>query len=275
MIDLWTATQAILLGLVEGFTEFLPISSTGHLIIAESLLQFKDHNGVFSMVIQVGAIAAILWEYRQKFIYVLTHLWTAHSAAQKLFLNLVIAFMPLAVVGLVFGKIIKAHLFNPVSVAVALVVGGLVILWVERKPDITPRITDSDQVTPLDALKIGLAQVLALIPGTSRSGATIIGGVLFGLSRKVATEFSFFLAVPTIIAASVYDIYKHRADFVLNDIPVYGLGLLFAFISAFFTIRSLIRYVSNHNFAIFGWYRIALGGLILLSHYLGWITWAV
>ena len=275
MIDLWTATQAILLGLVEGFTEFLPISSTGHLIIAESLLQFKDSSGVFSMVIQVGAIAAILWEYRQKFIYVLTHLWTRHSPAQKLFLNLIIAFMPLAVVGLALGKIIKAHLFNPVSVAVALVVGGLVILWVERKPDITPRITDSDQVTPLDALKIGLAQVLALIPGTSRSGATIIGGVLFGLSRKVATEFSFFLAVPTIIAASVYDIYKHRADFALDDIPIYGLGLLFAFISAFFTIRSLIRYVSNHNFAAFGWYRIVLGGLILLSHYLGWITWAV
>ncbi len=273
MIDLWTATQAILLGLVEGFTEFLPISSTGHLIIAESLLQFKDSSGVFSMVIQVGAIAAILWEYRQKFIYVLTHLWTAHSPAQKLFLNLIIAFMPLAVVGLALGKIIKAHLFNPVSVSVALVVGGLVILWVERKPDITPRITDSDQVTPLDALKIGLAQVLALIPGTSRSGATIIGGVLFGLSRKVATEFSFFLAVPIIIAASVYDIYKHRADFALDDIPIYGLGLLFAFISAFFTIRSLIRYVSNHNFAAFGWYRIVLGGLILLSHYLGWITW--
>lgn len=275
MIDLWTATQAILLGLVEGFTEFLPVSSTGHLIIAQSLLDFKDENGVFSMVIQVGAIAAILWEYRQKFIYVLTHLWTAHSDAQKLFLNLVIAFMPLALIGLTFGKIIKAHLFNPVSVAIALVVGGFIILWVERRPDITPRITDSDQMTPLDALKIGLVQVLALIPGTSRSGSTIIGGVLFGLSRKVAAEFSFFLAVPVIIAASLYDVYKYRADFVLNDIPVYGLGLIFAFISAFFTIRSLIRYVSNHNFSVFGWYRIVLGGLILLSHYLGWITWAV
>lgn len=275
MIDLWAATQAILLGLVEGFTEFLPVSSTGHLIIAQSLLDFKDENGVFSMVIQVGAIAAILWEYRQKFIYVLTHLWTAHSDAQKLFLNLVIAFMPLALIGLTFGKIIKAHLFNPVSVAIALVVGGFIILWVERRPDITPRITDSDQMTPLDALKIGLVQVLALIPGTSRSGSTIIGGVLFGLSRKVAAEFSFFLAVPVIIAASLYDVYKYRADFVLNDIPVYGLGLIFAFISAFFTIRSLIRYVSNHNFSVFGWYRIVLGGLILLSHYLGWITWAV
>jgi undecaprenyl-diphosphatase len=268
----WLLIKAFILGIVEGLTEFLPISSTGHLILAADLLGFQGPvAGVFEIVIQSGAIAAVCVEYRSR-------LWNAvrgvtHDRTQQQFvLNLVIAFLPLAILGLLFKNTIEAHLFKPIPVAIAFIVGGLIILWVERRPH-TIRVQEVDQLTTLDAVKLGLFQAFALIPGTSRSGATIIGGLMMGLSRKAAAEFSFFLAVPTLLAASIYKLYKARDLLSINDIGLFAVGILTAFISAYIAIRALIRYVSTHDFTIFAWYRIAFGAIVLITAHMGWIDW--
>src|SRR5688572_23284696 len=264
--------KALILGVVEGLTEFLPISSTGHLIIASELLDFHDEKGkVFEIAIQTGAMLAVVWEYRARFAHALTGIGS-DPLARRFVLNLVVAFIPAAVLGLVFGSLIKAHLFHAVPVAIAFIVGGLIILWVEKRPRI-PTVETVDQMTWLDALKVGIAQSFALIPGTSRSGATIIGGMLFGLSRRAATEFSFFLAVPTLVAAGAYDSYKHRALLSAADVPVFAVGLVVSFVSAFVCVRWLIRFIATHDFTIFAWYRIVFGVVVLLTAYSGLIVW--
>jgi undecaprenyl-diphosphatase len=276
-MDIIFALKAIIMGLVEGFTEFLPISSTGHLIVAGSLINFTgDKAKTFDIAIQAGAILAVMWEYRVRIATVLSGMFS-DKRQQKLILNLVIAFVPAAVLGLVFSKMIKAKLFAPAPVAIAFIVGALVILWAEKRHRMLPgasRVETVDDMMPLDALKIGCAQALALIPGTSRSGATIIGGMLFGLSRTAATEFSFFLAIPTLLAATVYSIYKDRAELSVSDLPLFGIGGIAAFISAFLCVRWLLRYISSHNFSIFAWYRIVFGLFILASVHFGWVVWA-
>lgn len=265
--------KALILGVVEGLTEFLPVSSTGHLIIAGQLLDFNDEKGkIFEIVIQTGAMFAIIWEYRARFGAVIAGLARDRKAQQFVF-NLAVAFMPAAVLGLAFGKHIKAALFKPVPVAIAFIVGGFIILWAEqRQHNITVESVDDMRWT--DALKVGCAQAFALIPGTSRSGATIIGGLLFGLSRRAATEFSFFLAVPTLIAAGAYDFYKNRALFDGGDIGIFAVGTTAAFISAFLCVRWLLRYISSHDFTVFAWYRIAFGVVVLATGYSGLVTWS-
>jgi undecaprenyl-diphosphatase len=271
-MDPTLALKALIMGVVEGLTEFLPISSTGHLIIAGSLLGFNDEKGkVFELVIQTGAMLAVCWEFRARFLGVLRGLVT-DVTAQGFVLNLFAAFMPAALIGLALGAIIKSHLFHAVPVAVALIIGGFVILWVERR-ERPARIAEVDRMTWRDALKVGCAQATALIPGVSRSGATIIGGMLFGLSRRAATEFSFFLAVPTLMAAGAYDLYKNRALLSVDDIGLFGIGTVTAFFSAFICIRWLMRYVATHDFRVFAWYRIIFGLLILASAYTGIINW--
>ena len=273
-MDVVILLKALVLGVVEGLTEFLPISSTGHLIIASQLLGFHDEKGkVFELVIQTGAMLAVVWEYRVRFAQALTGIGR-DPVATRFVINLVVAFMPAAILGLSIGKYIKAHLFNAIVVAAAFIVGGFVILWVERRKPRRARIDTVDEMTPLDALKVGLAQAFALIPGTSRSGATIIGGMLFGLSRRAATEFSFFLAVPTLVAAGAYDLIKHRDLFSAADLPVFGVGLIAAFVSAFVCVRWLIRYIATHEFTIFAWYRIVFGAIVLFTAYAGLVTWA-
>jgi len=255
---------ALILGVVEGVTEFLPISSTGHLILVGDLLGANDERwNVFNIVIQTGAMLAIVWEYRKRFFRI----------DIALYRNLVVAFIPAAVFGLLFSKIIKGYLFHAVPVALAFIVGGIIILLVERKPRTHSRVETVSEMSWLDALKVGFAQCFALIPGTSRSGATIIGGMLFGLSRKAATEFSFFLAVPTLMAAGAYDLLKHRALFSTADLPMFGVGSVTAFVSAFVVVRWLIRYVATHDFKPFAWYRIAFGLVVLLTAYFGWVDW--
>jgi undecaprenyl-diphosphatase len=255
--------DALVLGIVEGLTEFLPISSTGHLILAGDLLDFDPPSrDVFYVAIQTGAMLAVLWEYRARFFRVDLQLWR----------NLVVAFMPAAALGLLFGKMIKQYLFHAVPVALAFIVGGVIILLVDRRAR-PARIENTRDMTWLDALKVGVAQCFALIPGTSRSGATIIGGMLFGLSRRAATEFSFFLAVPTLIAAGAYDSWKNRALFTVNDAGMWAVGFVASFVSAFLVIRWLIRYVATHDFRWFAWYRIAFGIVVLLTAYLGWVDW--
>ena len=255
---------ALILGLVEGITEFLPISSTGHLILVGALLGANDDRwNVFNIVIQTGAMLAVVWEYRARFFRV----------DVALYRNLLVAFLPAAVFGLLFSKIIKGYLFHAVPVALAFIVGGIIILLVERNPRAQSRVETASEMTWLDALKVGFAQCFALIPGTSRSGATIIGGMLFGLSRKAATEFSFFLAVPTLVAAGAYDLFKHRALFSSSDLPLFGVGTITAFVSAFVVVRWLIRYVATHDFKPFAWYRILFGAAVLLTAYYGWVDW--
>ena len=268
--------KALILGIVEGLTEFLPVSSTGHLILAASLLNAHDEKGkVFELVIQSGAMLAIVWEYRRRFAGALTGL-ASEAAAQRFVRNLAIAFLPAALLGLAFGGLIKAHLFHAVPVAIAFIAGGLVILWVERRPAARApaRVTEVDAMSALDAFKVGCAQAVALIPGTSRSGATIIGGMLFGLSRRAATEFSFFLAVPTLLAAGAYDLIKHRALLSAADVPMFAVGLLAAFASALLCVRWLLRYIASHDFTLFAWYRIAFGLLILATAWGGWVDWS-
>ncbi len=264
--------KALVLGAVEGLTEFLPISSTGHLILAGDLLDFNDEKAkVFQIVIQCGAILAVVWEYRARLREVVVRL-PHDRAAQRFALNLLIAFLPLAILGLAFGSAIKATLFRPVPVAIAFIVGGLIILWAERRRHrITVETVESMRWN--DALKIGLAQALALIPGTSRAGATIIGGLFFGLSRKASTEFSFFLAVPVLFAASAYEVVKHRALFSADDLGIFGAGFAAAFVSAFLCVRWLLRYISRHDFTVFAWYRIAFGAIVLLTAYTGLVDW--
>lgn len=272
-MDLLLLLKALILGIVEGVTEFLPVSSTGHLILAGDLLDFNDERGkLFEIVIQSGAILAICWEYRAKIIEVVLGL-PRERAAQRFALNLLAAFMPLAILGLLFGKTIKAHLFNAPAVATAFIVGGLVILWAERRKH-RIRVDSVDDLTLLDAMKLGLAQALALIPGTSRSGATIIGGLFFGLSRRAATEFSFFLAIPTLIAATFYELYKERALLSFDDLGMWVVGFVAAFISAFWAVRGLLRYISTHDFTVFAWYRIAFGIVVLLTWKLDIVAWA-
>lgn len=272
-MDLILLGKALLLGIVEGISEFFPISSTGHLIVAADLIGFDGATSkVFEVVIQLGAILAVLWIYRQRF-WVLACGIFAQREQQQFAGHLLLAFLPSAVVGVLTAGFIKARLFNAPSVAMALVVGGLIILWVERRPR-RGRVLNVDAMSWRDALKVGCAQVLALVPGTSRSGATIIGGMLFGLDRRVATEFSFFLAVPTMFAATIYDVYKHHGLFSMSDLPVFALGFIAAFFSALVAVRGLIRYVSNHSFVVFAWYRIAFGLLILASWKLGWVAWS-
>jgi undecaprenyl-diphosphatase len=276
-MDLILAFKAVIMGIVEGLTEFLPISSTGHLILAGSLLNFTGEKvKVFEIVIQGGAMLAVIWEYRVKIGSVLAGMFS-DAKAQKFVINLVIAFLPAAALGFLFSKKIKAVLFFAIPVALAFIVGGLIILWVERRNKLNPkaaRIDSVDDMSALDALKIGCAQAFALIPGTSRSGATIIGGMLFGLSRKAATEFSFFLAIPTLLAATVYSLFKERALLSAADIPLFTVGTLAAFISAFFCVRWLLRYISSHDFTVFAWYRIVFGLVIIASYYGNWVVWA-
>jgi undecaprenyl-diphosphatase len=262
-MDAATLVKALILGIVEGLTEFLPISSTGHLILAGDLLGANDERwNVFNIVIQTGAMLAVVWEYRARFFKV----------DVQLYRNLFIAFLPAAILGLLFSKYIKGYLFHAVPVALAFIVGGVIILVVESRK-FTPRVESTQAMTWLDALKVGFAQCFALIPGTSRSGATIIGGMLFGLSRQAATEFSFFLAVPTLVAAGAYDLFKHRALFSASDLPMFGVGAAAAFVSAFVVVRWLIRYVATHDFKPFAWYRIVFGILVLLTGYFGWVDW--
>lgn len=272
-MDIILISKVLLLGIVEGLTEFLPISSTGHLILVGDLLNFNNEKGkLFEIVIQVGAILAVCWEYRKKIGLILSGL-PGEKAAQKFTLNLAIAFLPLACLGLLFGKQIKLFLFKPLPVAMAFIVGGLVIIWAERREHII-RVNDLESLTTVDALKLGIAQAFALIPGTSRSGATIIGGLFFGLSRKAATEFSFFLAIPTLFIASVYDLYKHR-DLLepSTDFLYFALGFIAAFFSALISIKTLLHYISHHNFIVFAWYRIIFGLVVIVSAYGNWVQW--
>jgi undecaprenyl-diphosphatase len=276
-MDIILAIKAIIMGLVEGFTEFLPISSTGHLILAGSLLDFTTEKAkVFDIAIQAGAILAVMWEFRARIAAVLAGIGS-DPRQQKFMVNLIVAFLPAAVLGFLFVKAIKEHLFKPVPVALAFIIGALIILWAERRHKMLPgshRIATVDDMTVLDALKVGCAQCFALVPGTSRSGATIIGGMLFGLSRKAATEFSFFLAIPTLLAATVYSVFKARHDLSLADLPLFGIGGLAAFISAFLCVRWLLRFISSHDFTGFAWYRIVFGIVVLVTAHFGWVVWA-
>jgi undecaprenyl-diphosphatase len=266
----------LILGIVEGLTEFLPVSSTGHLIVAGSFLGYTGERAkVFEIVIQAGAILAVCWEFRARLIGAVAGL-RSDRVAQRFVVNLILAFIPAAVLGLLFAKAIKRHLFAPLPVALAFIVGALVILWVERRMRIAPsrvRIDDVDDMRWPDALKIGIAQAFALIPGTSRSGATIIGGMLFGLSRPAATRFSFFLAIPTLLAACAYDFLRNRALFSAQDLQGLAIGFVAAFAAAFLCVRWLIRYVSRHDFVPFAWYRIAFGLLILVTAWMGLVDW--
>lgn len=273
-MDILLLIKAAIMGVVEGLTEFLPISSTGHLILAGSLLGFDDARAkVFDIAIQTGAIFAVIIVYWQRVWSTLVGLPTERQA-QKFAANVLIGFFPAVVLGLLWGKAIKEHLFTPVVVASAFIVGGLIILWAERRPASSTRVQSVDDMTPMDALKVGLVQCLAMIPGTSRSGSTIIGGMLMGLSRKAATDYSFFLAMPTLIGAGVYSLYKERALLSATDIPMFAVGLLFSFLSAWVCVRWLLRYVASHSFVPFAWYRIAFGLVILATAWGGWVDWS-
>jgi len=269
--------KAAIMGVVEGLTEFLPISSTGHLILAGALLGFDDDKAkVFDIAIQTGAIFAVILVYWQKIRDTLIAL-PSQKQAQAFALNVLIAFVPAVVLGLLFGKAIKAHLFTPVVVASTFIIGGFIILWAEKRQQnaaTAPRIQEVEAMTPMDALKVGLIQCLAMIPGTSRSGATIIGGMLLGLSRKAATDFSFYLAIPTLIGAGVYSLYKERALLSAADIPLFAVGLVVSFISAWLCIRWLLRYIASHSFVGFAYYRIAFGLVVLATAYTGVVKWA-
>jgi len=284
-LDVTLLIKAALMGIVEGLTEFLPVSSTGHLILAGSLLGFTGETAkVFEIAIQTGAMFAVIWEYRERLRN--TVVGIGHDAAARRFaMNVLIAFIPAVVLGLAFGKAVKEHLFHPVPVAMAFIVGGLIILWVEARHkrlygemdmqgSRRARVETVDDMGPLDALKVGLIQCLALIPGTSRSGATIIGAMVLGFSRKCATEFSFFLGIPTLIGAGAYSLYKQRDALHAGDVPMFAVGTVFAFISALICIRWLIRFVSTHSFVGFAWYRIVFGCIVLLTAWQGWVTWA-
>lgn len=282
-MDFLVLLKAALMGVVEGLTEFLPISSTGHLILAGALLGFEDEKAkVFDIAIQTGAILAVVIVYWHKIAGTVVALPTQRMA-RRFALNVFIAFLPAVVLGLLFGKFIKAHLFTPTVVASTFILGGFIILWVEgwgsrRKPDEHPndraRIQNVESMSPKDALKVGLVQCLAMVPGTSRSGATIIGGMLLGLSRKAATDFSFYLAIPTLIGAGAYSLYKERALLSIADLPMFAVGLLFSFLSAWVCVRWLLRYIASHSFVPFAWYRIGFGGVVLLTSWQGWITWS-
>ncbi len=269
--------KAAIMGVVEGLTEFLPISSTGHLILAGALLGFDDEKAkVFDIAIQTGAILAVILVYWQKIRDTLVALPT-DKAAQRFALNVLVGFVPAVLLGLLFGKAIKAHLFTPEVVATTFIVGGFIILWAERRQSTggnAVRVHSVDDMTVLDALKVGLVQCLAMVPGTSRSGATIIGGMLLGLSRKAATDFSLFLAIPTLIGAGVYSLYKERALLSMADLPMFAVGLVFSFISAWLCVRWLLQFISTHSFVGFAYYRIVFGLVVLVTAWTGWVVWA-
>ncbi len=277
--------KAAIMGVVEGLTEFLPISSTGHLILAGSLLGFTGETAkVFDVAIQTGAMFAVVWEYRVRLLATVRGL-THDAVAQRFARNVFVAFLPAAFFGLLLGSTVKAHLFKPVPVAMAFIVGGFIILWVERwhrrkygERDLEgarrARVETVDDMTTMDALKIGFIQCLALIPGTSRSGATIIGGMVLGFSRKCAAEFSFFLGIPTLMAAGGYSVWKQREVLQWADAPMFAVGLVMAFFSALLCIRWLIRFVSTHDFTVFAWYRIVFGLVVLGTAYSGLVVWA-
>jgi undecaprenyl-diphosphatase len=283
-VDWIVLAKAAVMGIVEGLTEFLPISSTGHLILAASLLDFTGNSvKVFEVAIQTGAMLAVIWEYRARLARTVAGI-ARDAVAQRFARNVLIAFAPAVVFGLALGSAIKAHLFHPVPVALAFVLGGVVILWVERRHHARygaldlqglrhARVESVDDMSALDALKVGLVQCLALIPGTSRSGATIIGAMVFGFSRRAATEFSFYLAIPTLIGAGAYSVWKARDALSMAELPQFAVGTVFAFFSAWLCIRWLIRYVSTHDFSAFAWYRIVFGGLVLLTAGTGWVSW--
>lgn len=272
-MDLLIALKAIVLGVVEGLTEFLPISSTGHQIVVADLIGFGGERAMaFNIIIQLGAILAVVWEFRRKILEVVFNV-PHQRQAQRFTANLLIAFLPAVVIGVAFADVIHQYLFNPITVAAALVIGGVVMLWAEqRKHEIT--VQEVDDMTWKEALKIGFAQCLAMIPGTSRSASTIIGGLLFGLSRRAATEFSFFLAMPTMVGAAVYSGYKYRELFQPGDLPVFALGFVVSFIFAMIAVRGLLKFIANHSYALFAWYRIGFGLLILATWHFHLIDWS-
>ncbi len=272
-MDLWTALQAVILGVVEGLTEFLPISSTGHQIVVADLLGFGGERAMaFNIIIQLGAILAVMCEYRRKILITVFNVPRLREA-QRFTANLLIAFLPAVVIGVAFADLIHEYLFNAITVAAALIIGGLVMLWAERRQhEVT--VEEVDDMTWKEALKIGFAQCLAMIPGTSRSASTIIGGLLFGLSRRAATEFSFFLAMPTMVGAAVYSGYKYRELFQPGDLPVFALGFVVSFIFAMIAVRALLKFIANHSYAVFAWYRIGFGLLILATWQFHLIDWS-
>ncbi|WP_353233489.1 undecaprenyl-diphosphate phosphatase [Diaphorobacter ruginosibacter] len=273
-MDLLLLLKAAIMGVVEGLTEFLPISSTGHLILAGALLGFDDEKAkVFDIAIQTGAIFAVILVYWERIRSTIIELPTQRRA-QKFALNVLIGFLPAVVLALIFGKFIKAHLFTPIVVATTFILGGFIILWAEKRTAVATRVHSVDDMTALDAFKVGLVQCLAMIPGTSRSGSTIIGGMLLGLSRKAATDFSFFLAIPTLIGAGVYSLYKERALLSAADIPLFAVGLVFSFISAWLCVRWLLRYISRNSFVPFAYYRIVFGIVVLLTAWSGLVSWS-
>jgi undecaprenyl-diphosphatase len=272
-VDVLLLVKAAIMGIVEGLTEFLPISSTGHLILAGNLLGLHgERDKVFEIAIQTGAILAVILVYWQKIRSTLVSL-PSERDAQRFANNVLVAFVPAVVLGLLLGKMIKEHLFTPGVVATTFILGGFIILWAEGRRHPTVRIHEVEDMRWSDALKLGLVQCLALVPGTSRSGATIIGGMLLGLSRKAATDFSFYLAIPTLIGAGAYSLYKERASLGADDLPMFLVGLLFSFVSAWLCIRWLLRYISTHSFTPFAWYRIAFGVIVLATSATGWVQW--
>lgn len=273
-MDLWTGLQAVILGIVEGLTEFLPISSTGHQIVVADLINFGGERAMaFNIIIQLGAILAVVWEFRRKIFDVVLGL-PKERQAQRFTVNLLIAFTPAVILGVLFADLIHEYLFNPITVATALVIGGVIMLWAEQRQH-QIKVEQVDDMRWTDALKIGCAQCLAMIPGTSRSGSTIIGGLLFGLSRKAATEFSFFLAMPTMVGAAVYSGYKYRELFQPGDFPVFAIGFVVSFIFAMIAVRGLLRFIANHSYAMFAWYRIVFGLIILATWQFGLVDWSV
>ncbi len=275
--------KAVLMGVVEGLTEFLPISSTGHLVLVGSLIEFDDERAkVFDIAIQSGAIFAVVLVFWTKIKTTVMALPRSRTA-QRLTINVCIAFLPAVIMGLLFGHWIKAHLFTPWVVASTFIVGGFVILWAEgfgrpkaldEHPNDRVRVLNVESMSGQDALKVGLVQCLAMLPGTSRSGATIIGGMLLGLSRQVATEFSFFLAIPTLLGAGAYSLYKVRALLSWHDAPLFLVGLIVSFLSAWVCVRWLLKFISTHNFMVFAYYRIAFGLLILITAHYEWVQWS-
>ncbi|MCU4613551.1 MULTISPECIES: undecaprenyl-diphosphate phosphatase [Acinetobacter] len=274
-MDLLLLLKAAIMGIVEGITEFLPISSTGHLILASELMDFwtPEKSAVFVVLIQIGAIAAVIYEYWSRLWNAATGMVTGEEKGRRLGFSLIFASIPIVLVGLTFGQTIKEVLFNDLVVALGLIIGGLIIIWVEKNP---PQIkaVEVENITFKQSIWIGLIQVLALIPGTSRSGATIIGAMYLGVSRKAATEFSFFLGIPVIIGAGLLDLYQsyHVLD-GFDDWIVLAVGLIVSFISALLLIRALVAYVAKRDFMVFAWYRIASGLLILLLFFTGWKLW--
>jgi undecaprenyl-diphosphatase len=272
-VDTLLLLKAAIMGIVEGLTEFLPISSTGHLILAGSLMGFVGGKAkVFEIAIQTGAIFAVMLVYWQKIRSTLVELPTSREA-QKFALNVFVGFLPAVVLALLVGKMVQEHLFTPVIVATTFIVGGFIILWAEKRPASATRVHSVDDMTVMDALKVGLVQCFALVPGMSRSGSTIIGGMLMGLSRKAATDFSFFLGMPTLIGAGVYSMYKERATLSMADAPLFLVGLVFSFISAWLCVRWLLRFISHNSFVPFAWYRIVFGIIVLVTAYTGVVSW--